>query len=100
MHFFLGALRVNSLPASNKVCRLLLTFAKQFGSKLFDTLIVFLKDFYEKVHFEKSQQMTKNHEKLPKMQRVSCLIIASDKRAIHIGSFFFNKIYGPITVAC
>ena len=29
------------------------------GSKLFHTRIVFLKEFFEKVNFEKSQQMTK-----------------------------------------
>ena len=36
------------------------------GSKLFDTLIVFLKEFFEKVDFEKNQQTTtKNHENYP-----------------------------------
>ena len=39
------------------------------GSKLFDTLIVFLKDFFEKVYFEKSAGALK-HEKLPSMQGV------------------------------
>ena len=39
----------------------------QDRSKLFDTLMVFLKDFFEKVDFEKkkkNKQMTKRHEKL------------------------------------
>ena len=37
---------------------------------MFDTLIVFLKDFFEKKsHFEKSK-MTEYYEKLPSMQRV------------------------------
>ena len=36
----------------------------------FDTLIVFLKEFFEKVSFEKSLQTTKqqNHDYLPSMQ--------------------------------
>ena len=34
------------------------------GSKLFDTLLVFLKKFLEKVNFEKSQQTTKKHAKI------------------------------------
>ena len=39
-------------------------------SKLFDTLMVFLKEFFEKVQIEKNQQTTKKHEKLPSRQRV------------------------------
>ena len=35
------------------------------GSNLFDTQVVFLKEFIEKVDFEKNQQMTKKHEKFP-----------------------------------
>ena len=43
-------------------------FCKQFGtrlgptsgSKLFDTPIVFLKEFFKKVDYEKNQQTTKN----------------------------------------
>ena len=40
--------------ASSEFCQQI-TFAKSFdsGSKLFDTLKVFLKDGFEKVHFEK-----------------------------------------------
>ena len=38
--------------------------------KLFDTLLVFLKEFFEKVDFEKNQQTTKKHAKLPRRQRV------------------------------
>ena len=72
MHEFF---QLNSLSADN--------FCKQFGtrsgpterltcsgSKLFDTLMVFLKEFFEKVDFEKNQQTTKKHEKLPRRQRV------------------------------
>ena len=38
-------------------------------SRLFDTLIVFLKEFFEKSDL-KNQQTTKKHEKLPSRQRV------------------------------
>ena len=38
----------------------------EFGSKLFDTMIVFLKEIFKKVDFEKNPQMTKKHAKLPK----------------------------------
>ena len=31
----------------------------EYGSKLFDTLIVFLKDLFVKVNFKTNQQMTK-----------------------------------------
>ena len=34
------------------------------------TLMVLLKEFFEKVDFEKNQQTSKKHEKLPRMQRV------------------------------
>ena len=34
------------------------------------TLMVFLKDFFEKVDFEKNQQMAKKHAKLPSRERV------------------------------
>ena len=46
---------------------------KQFGSKPFDTLIVFLKEFFEKVDFEKSLQMT------AKAWKITILIIGLDK---------------------
>ena len=40
------------------------------GSKLFDTLRLFLKDFLEKVNFfKKNPQTTKKHAELPSMQR-------------------------------
>ena len=41
------------------------------GSNLFDTQMVFLKFFFEKVDFEKFQQTTKYHERLLRMQRVN-----------------------------
>ena len=41
------------------------------GSKLFDTQNIFLKEFFEKVDFEKNQQTAKKHTKLPSRQRVS-----------------------------
>ena len=40
-------------------------FCKQFESNLFDTQMVFLKEFFEKVDFEKNQQTTKNMKIFP-----------------------------------
>ena len=53
---------------------------------MFDTLVVFLKEFYEKVKFEKYLQTTKKiDEKLPSMQRekkhtnkLCCLLLAGN----------------------
>ena len=80
----------NSFLASSHFCHLLITFTnsadnlcKQVwprsgpakclsstGSKPFDTLIVFLKEFFEKVNFEKSQQATAKTIKVqPSMQK-------------------------------
>ena len=39
------------------------------GSKLFDTLIIFLKEFFERVDFEKNQQKTKKREKLSQVAK-------------------------------
>ena len=38
------------------------------GFKLFDSLVVFLKEFYEKVDFEKNQQTKQKYAKLPSRQ--------------------------------
>ena len=38
--------------------------------KLFDTLIVFLKEFFQKVDFEKKSADNKKHAKLPSRQSV------------------------------
>ena len=40
--------------------------SNQRKNKLFDTLIVFWKEFFEKVNFEKSQQMTTEAWKISK----------------------------------
>ena len=40
------------------------------GSKLFDTLMVFLKEFFEKIDFEKIRKTTKKRETFPRGQRV------------------------------
>ena len=40
----------------------------------FDTLIVFLKELYEKVNFEKNQQTTKKHENYPACKELKVLI--------------------------
>ena len=63
---------LNSFPASGNFCHLLLTFASSLDPdqaqqnvgpdldpNLFDTLMVFLKDFFEKVNLKKNPQMTK-----------------------------------------
>ena len=42
---------------------------------LFGTLMVFLKEFFKKVDFEKIQQTTKKHEKLPSRLRVKNIIL-------------------------
>ena len=43
--------------------------------ELFVTLKIFLKQSFESVDFEeKNQQTTKNHEKIPSMQRVKYII--------------------------
>ena len=56
----------SSFLTSSDFCHLLITFANsldpgqsRYGSKPFDTLIVYLKDCFEKVNFEKSQQTTR-----------------------------------------
>ena len=38
------------------------------GSKLFDTMMVFPKELFKVVDFEKIQQTTKKHAKLPSRQ--------------------------------
>ena len=41
------------------------------GSKLFDILMVFLKEFFQKVNFEKISRRQKKHKKFPSMQWVN-----------------------------
>ena len=62
------------------------------GSNLFDTQMVFLKEFFEKVDFEKNQQTTKKHEKLPMMGRVkTSAMVATDKDFVLLCSYFKDK---------
>ena len=42
-----------------------------YDSKLFDIMKVLLKEFFAKVDFEKNQQTTKKHAKLPSRHRVN-----------------------------
>ena len=42
---------------------------------------MFLREFFEKVNFEKSQQLTKNHETLPSMQRANLSVIKFEDMA-------------------
>ena len=73
---------INSFPASSDLCRLLITFANSLDPDQARqnvrpdldpnclTLMVFLKEFFEKVILKKNPQPTKKHVKLPNMQRV------------------------------
>ena len=45
------------------------------GSKLFDTLIIFLKEFFEKVASENNQQTTKKREQYPRGLRNKGVIV-------------------------
>ena len=45
-----------------------LAVSKRYVGPAMDPLIVFLKDFFEKVNLKKSQQTEKNHEKLLNLQ--------------------------------
>ena len=79
----MGARCSNALSAYGEFCCLLIIFAEIgprsrptecwscSGTKLFDTLMVFLKEFFEKVNFAKKRQRTttKSMKKLPGMQR-------------------------------
>ena len=50
---------------------------RSIGYKPFDTLIVFLKEFFAKTYFEKKKSaddIQQNHEKLPSMHRVNYFI--------------------------
>ena len=67
-----SVVKSSSLLTGN-FCRLLKTIAKSLDpdQDRHDTLIVFLKEIFEKVNFEKSQQKTK----LPSMQKVQRVAI-------------------------
>ena len=62
------------------------------GSKLFGTLKVFLKEFFEIFDFEKNQQTTKKHEKLPSRQRV-CVHVGLVRAKIIIATCLLEKNY-------
>ena len=71
----------NSFPASGDFCRLLVTCRVWSGSKLFDALMVFLKDFVLKnLTLKKStddkKQTKKKHAELPSMQRVKGILVS------------------------
>ena len=71
--FFLTPL--NSLPttcsviSANSLDPDIMSGMLKTGSKLFDTMIVFLKEFFEKVNFDKNKSM-KNY---PACKEVNCL---------------------------
>ena len=70
-HHLMRCLPLNSLPATSYICPLLIFFtnsldpdqARQsrawFGSRLFDTLVVILKYFFEKKNLKKSPKICK-----------------------------------------
>ena len=62
------------------------------GSKLFDTLMVFLKEFFEKVAFEKSQQTTKKHAKLLN-SKTNVLIAHILKAKTSLLPLFFVRVF-------
>ena len=66
---------------------------------MFDTLKVFIKYFVEKVCFEKNQQTTKKHAKLPCRQRVTFypqlkMFVIFSHLLMFLGSLY-GKQYGP-----
>ena len=76
-------MQINSFLDSSKFCRLLIIFTNSLdpdrdsecqsrpGSKPFDTLIVVLKEFFEKVNVEKKvSRRQQKHEMITNMQRV------------------------------
>ena len=65
------------------------------GSKMFDTLIVFLKEFFKNVDFEKNQQMTKKHENYPESKELT-LLHAFCRLLIR----FKNELFKKITSTC
>ena len=72
--FLVSGEHIRPFWSSSSILSLMVSSAdnlgKQPGFKLFDILMVLLKEFFEKVDFEKNQQTTKKSEKLPSMQRV------------------------------
>ena len=55
------------VSSADNICE---QFGPRSGSKLFDTLMVFLKEFFETFDFEKNQQTTTKRENFPRRQRV------------------------------
>ena len=63
------------------------------------TLIVFLKELYEKVNFEKCQQTTKKHEELTSMQRVKMFKVTlyQEKKPLNLESCSAPEFNLPVT---
>ena len=57
------------------------------GSKQFDTLMVFPKEFFEKVDFEKNQQTAKNHENCPACKELYSVVWASSRDNLSSGVY-------------
>ena len=62
------------------------------GSKLFDTQMVFLKEFLEKDEFEKKQQTTKKHKKFPRGKGVNAHVMVPYKLSFYVFVRFLFKI--------
>ena len=56
------------MSSTDHLCK---QFGPRSGSKLYDTLIVFLKDFMKKVNIPQVSTQQQKHEKLTSMQRVN-----------------------------
>ena len=66
------------------------------GSNLFDTLMVFLEEFFEKVDFENNQQTTKKHENLRRGQRVKAnlkIYLFSFTQPYQIGMVKLSRVF-------
>ena len=98
-------LRMAQVSAADNLC-------KQFGprsgltncqagsrSKLFDTLMVFLKEFFKKVDFfKKKKKTTKKHAKLPCRQSVNSLLASDDLSSADNLCYQFRPRSGPTFV--
>ena len=70
---------LNSFLASGELCHFLITFTNkldlQVGSEPFGTLIMFLKDFLEKVNFKKKSADNNESMKFTQHAKIGCIIL-------------------------
>ena len=60
------------------------------GSKLFDILMVFLKEFFQKINFEKNRQTTKKHEGNVLRQLLNDPFLFLVKKTVHKQKVFLS----------